>query len=47
MPYFSADLSYALDKDGDIDVTLSYQKGREYETFEERDLLKASLGYKF
>ena len=47
VPYFNAELSYSLDKDGDVDISLTYQRGREYETFEERDVLKAALGYKF
>jgi hypothetical protein len=47
LPYFTADLSYKLDKDGDFDITLTYEKGREFETFQERDQLKLSFGYKF
>jgi hypothetical protein len=47
LPYFTADLSYKLDKDGDFDITLSYENGREFETFQERDQLKLSFGYKF
>jgi hypothetical protein len=47
LPYFVADLRYKLDKDGDFDITLSYENGREFETFRDRDQLKLSLGYKF
>ena len=47
LPYFNSELSYALDKDGDVDVKLTYERGREYETFEQRQVMKASLGYKF
>jgi hypothetical protein len=45
--YFSTELSYALDKEGDVDISLTYQRGREYEGFDERELLKAAIGYKF
>jgi hypothetical protein len=47
LPFFNAELSYALDKDGNIDIKLTYERGREYETFEERNVWKTSLGYKF
>jgi hypothetical protein len=47
VPYFNAELSYALDKEGDVDISLTYERGREYELFEKRQMLKAALGYKF
>ena len=47
LPYFSAELSYALDKDGLFDIKFTYDQGREYETFEERQVWKTSLGFKF
>lgn len=47
LPYFSAELSYQLDKDGLFDIKITYDHGREYETFEEREVWKTSLGFKF
>ena len=47
LPYFGAELSYALDKDGYFDIKLTYERGREYETFEECEVWKTSFGYKF
>ena len=47
LPYFAAELSYALDKQGLVDIKFTYQQGREYETFEEYQVWKTSLGYKF
>ncbi len=44
---FKADLSYKLTKDANVELKLSYEKGRDLEKFDDRDLWKTSLGYKF
>lgn len=44
---FSASLTYMFTKDGDMDISLIYETGRDYEKFDKRDLLKTSFGYKF
>jgi hypothetical protein len=44
---FTGALTYMFTKDGNVDVTLSYESGREYEKFEKAELWKTSFGYKF
>jgi predicted porin len=44
---FKAELGYKLTKDANVQLNLSYERGRDLEKFDDRDLWKTSLGYKF
>ncbi len=44
---FTSTLTYTLDKDGNVDIGLTYDSGHDYETFRERNIISTSLGYKF
>jgi hypothetical protein len=44
---FTSKLALELTDDGNVDVSVSYDTGRDYEKFDKRRLWKAALGYKF
>lgn len=44
---FWASIAYSVDKDGDFEITLRYDKGRDYQTFVEIEGWRAGVAYKF
>jgi hypothetical protein len=44
---FFAGVAYTLDKDGHMEFKVSYDNGRDFENFAEREKWLAALGYKF